>query len=319
MPHNYSLSSAASPHVAIIGAGAMGLLHAALLSTAGCRVSVVARRQAAREVINAQGISVEDGRKSRVYKNIAAVPSLAEAPNADLIMLMVKGQDTGAAMAAAAAHIGPEASVFTMQNGMGNAAVIAKYVPKEQIFGGICYTGITFLGDGQVRVAGRGITYLGERSGKLSPRVLALARIFEQAGITASVSDNIVGRIWDKVLVNAGINALAALTCLKNGELAASPEARELMSGIVAEGVEVAARLGVTLEEKDPVAHTLEVARNTGNNIASMLQDVMQGKKTEIENINGMLLARGREVGLELPLNKLITTLLRLLESSYLK
>lgn len=122
--------------------------------------------------------------------------------------------------------------------------------------------------------------------------------------------------IWSKVLVNAGINPLAALTRLKNGELAAQPESRRLMSILVAEGAELAEHLGITLEDSDPVAHTLGVALNTGSNTASMLQDILNGRKTEIESINGMLVQKGHEIGLSLPLNRAITLLVRLLEKS---
>lgn len=319
MPHNYTLSTTDTPKVAIIGAGTMGLFFAASLRRAGCDVSVVARRREAIDTINGRGITVEEGERSDKFRDISAFAGLADAPAPDLVLVLVKGPDTGEAMAAAAPHIGPGCSVLTIQNGLGNVAVISEYVPRESILGAVCYNGLTFVADGHVRVAGRGITYLGEIFGKNSPRVLALARIFERAGIRSSVVENVIGIAWDKLLVNVGLNALAALTRVKNGELADNPEARALMGVLVAEGAELAERLGITLEEKDPVAHCLEVARNTGDNIASMLQDVLQGKKTEIDSINGMLLLKGREIGLELPMNKTITLLVRLLERSYLK
>lgn len=319
MPEAYTLPGAAEPRVTIIGAGAMGLLHGAYLSRGGCRVTLVARRPEVAELINAQGIRVEDAQGEQNFKGMAAVSRIEDAPEPDLVLLLVKGPDTAGAMAGAARHIPAGASVLTLQNGLGNIEAIAAEVPEEQILAGVSYTGGTLLGPGHVRMGGLGQTHIGELGGKMTPRLLALAQIFERSGLPAVISENIQGLIWTKVLVNAGINPLAALTRLKNGDLVAMPESRVLMSILVAEGAHLAGRLGISLSEPDPVAHTLEVAHRTGNNLASMLQDIMQNKKTEIESINGKLVEKGSELGLTLPLNHTVTLLIRLLEHSISK
>lgn len=318
MSQSYTLAASANPNISIIGAGAMGLLYAAFLSTTSCNVTVVARRKDAIGAIEKDGIFVEDDGQVNNYTGIRAVNHLEIAPVPDLVIVAVKGPDTAQAMAAYASCIPKNATVLTLQNGLGNIETIARHVSLEQILAGVSYTGATLLGAGKVRVCGHGRTYFGELSGRKTPRLLALAQIFERSGITAGISDNIQGLIWTKVLVNVGINPLAALTQLKNGELAALPEGQALMSVLVAEGAELAERLGIALDEPDPVAHTLRVARTTGDNRASMLQDILNGKKTEIESINGMLVSKGWEIGLDLPLNRAITLLIRLLESSRL-
>lgn len=319
MAGRYSISLNASPHIVIIGAGAMGLLHAAHLVLGGCSVSIVARRSEVIEAINTHGIGLEAKGKLKHFGGARAVKHIKDAPTPDLVLLCVKGPDSSAAMAEAAPHIPKTASVLTLQNGLGNIEAIAAHVPKHQIVAGASYTGVTLLGPELVRLGGYGPTLLGELSGKVTPRLLALAQIFERSGLRGQISENIQGVIWSKVLVNAGINPIAALTRLKNGELAADPESCALMSVLVSEGASLAERLGIKLAEPDPVAHTLSVAYATGDNMASMLQDIMQGRKTEIDSINGMLVQKGCEVGLVLPLNRTVTHLVHLLEKASLK
>lgn len=309
----YSLSANPVPEVVIIGAGATGLLYGAFLSKSGCRVTMLARRQDSAEAVARGGIDLEDDGNTYNYQGIAAVTDLKDAPTPDLLIVCVKGPDTSGAVAVAAQYITPETSLLTLQNGIGNVDAIAEYIPREQIMAGVSYAGSTLLGPNRVRLAGRGPIHLGELHGGLSPRLLALAQIFERSGLKAAISDNIRGLVWTKLLVNAGINPLAALTRLKNGELASLPEGRALMSELVAEGALLAEKLGIRLDVPDPVAHTLSVARATGENAASMLQDILLGRKTEIESINGMLVKKAFELDLDLPLNRTVTMLLRLL------
>jgi 2-dehydropantoate 2-reductase len=295
----------------------MGLLFGALLTRGGCKVTLVARRPEAAESVKTGGISFEEHGLTRNYGGVGAVTHIKDAPLPDLVILSVKGPDTGAVIAGAAPHIPASASVLTLQNGLGNIEAITEHIPVERVLAGVSYTGATLLGPAWVRLGGYGEILLGELSGELSPRLLALVRIFERSGLEARPSENIQGAIWSKVLVNAGINPIAALTRLKNGELAARPESRALMALLISEGASLAGRLGIKLAEADPVAHAIRVASATGSNAASMLQDVMRGNKTEIESLNGMLARKAREVGFDLPLNNAVTLLLRLLEKSF--
>lgn len=316
MPNSFSLVTSKVPNVAIIGAGTMGCLYAASLSQTGCKVTLVARRAETAKVINSESVIIEEDGFLSPYPGINAVTSMEQAPKPDLVIVCVKGPDTGSAIASAAGAIPASATVLTLQNGLGNVDAIAEYIPEEQIVVGVSYTGATLLSPGVVRICGRGAAVLGELDGKLSPRLLALVQIFERAGLQPRMSENIKGVAWSKVLVSSGINPIAALTRLKNGELAAHPESVRLMSILVGEGIELSEHLGIALEDSDPVARTLEVALNTGSNTASMLQDILNGRKTEIESINGMLVGKGHEVGLRMPLNRAITLLVRLLEKS---
>lgn len=312
----YSLAASQKPHVAVIGAGAMGLLYGAFLSTGDCRVTMLARRAEVATAITRRGIDVEEHGKVKNYGGISAVTDLRAVPPPDLLIVCVKGPDTAAALQRVGRCIPPEACVLTLQNGLGHMETIAEYVPEGQILAGVSYLGSTLLGSNLIRIGGRGMIQLGEPNGTLSPRLLAIAQLFERSGLKAGMSDNIQGLIWTKALVNAAINPVAALTRLKNGELAELPESRALISVLAAEVAALAEKLGIKLDTEDPVGHTINVARATGANTASMLQDILQGKKTEIENISGVLIKKAQDIGFDLPMNRSVSMLVRLLERS---
>jgi len=141
-----------------------------------------------------------------------------------------------------------------------------------------------------------------------------IAETFNDAGLQTRVSGDVRSDIWGKVLVNLGINALTALTGLRNGQLLDVPELRRLMRLAVEEGMRVAEADGVDLGPLDHVAHVYEVAEATGVNRSSMLQDVDRGRRTEIDALNGAVVGLGEKLGVETPVNRAFTALVKGLE-----
>jgi 2-dehydropantoate 2-reductase len=144
----------------------------------------------------------------------------------------------------------------------------------------------------------------------------ALAELFNACGLPAELSHDLDALIWSKLLVNVGINALTALLRVPNGVLAEAAEARALMAQAVAEAVAVARARGTALAEADPLEHVLAVARATGANRSSMLQDVLRGSPTEIAAINGAVVREGRRLGVPTPVNSLLTSLVQALDAT---
>jgi 2-dehydropantoate 2-reductase len=120
--------------------------------------------------------------------------------------------------------------------------------------------------------------------------------------------------IWGKLIVNVGINALTGITGLKNGELADHEETRQVLALAVEEAVKVAEAAGVSLPYDNPVEKVLGIAVATAQNRSSMLQDLSGGRKTEIEAINGALVREGERLGVDTPVNKVLTLLVKTLE-----
>jgi len=220
-------------------------------------------------------------------------------------------------MKGAAALLGPETVVLTLQNGLGNVEKLNETAGKERVMAGITGHGCTLLGPGKIRHAGQGDTILGEQGGQVSDRLKNVGTMLEKAGFSVKLSENVIGLIWGKLFVNVGINALTAVTGLKNGRLVELPETDELLELAVREAVEVARIAGIRIETENPVEHTRKVARLTAANRSSMLQDVTNHRQTEIDVINGAIVDEGKKLGVPTPVNLALTNLVRVRQKTY--
>ncbi len=311
-------AGALPPKVSVLGAGALGSIYGAYLSEGGCEVTLIVRRAEEAQAINSGGLCLRRADGCKTYTRARAVFHISETPAPDLLLFLVKGPDTAEAAAGAAPYIPAGCTLLTLQNGLGNVEKISEFIPAHQIIAGVSYTGGTRIKPGEVMLGGVGPTIIGEMDSKMTPRLRRVAELIGGSGLPVQISENIQGHIWTKAIVNAAINPLAALTRLSNGRLAACEESRRLMRQLAEEGAQVASMLGIRLETDDPAAYALAVAENTGSNSASMLQDILNSRATEIESINGAIATMARKGGLETPLNRAITDMIRLLEKSSL-
>lgn len=314
---NASLSS--PMHVAVLGAGALGSFYGALLCRAGCRVTLISTRTEHVRVVREHGLTLESSGGETLVQGLGAVENPLQVEGAvDLLLVCVKSTVTKTAIAGAAGLVGPNTMVLTLQNGLGNVEALAEVLPSGAVLAGVSYCGATFLGPGRIREAGRGETVLGELDGAQSPRLFALTGLLEEAGLKVRISNNVTGLLWTKLMANVGINALAALTGLRNGQLLEQRETVSLMERAVAEAEAVAVAKGIELETGDPRAYVRSVAEATAGNFASMVQDVMAGRPTEVGSINGAIVEQGRLLGVACPVNAMLTDLMRAKERGYL-
>jgi len=230
----------------------------------------------------------------------------------DLLVVVVKAYATADALrwAVGAGAVGPDTVALTLQNGLGNAEVLAAALGPERVLAGTTAQGATLLAPGQVRHGGEGPTHIAPwvPGGPAAARADAVAALFTQAGLPTSVAPDPRPLLWAKLCVNCGINALTAILRVPNGGLLERPEARRLMELAAAEAGAVAAAEGVVLPA-DPVERTVAVARATGANRSSMLQDVERGRRTEVDAINGAVANRGRTAGVPTPVNAVLADL----------
>jgi 2-dehydropantoate 2-reductase len=298
--------------VAIVGAGAMGGVIGFYLAAVADVVLVDpwAEHVAA---INAEGLSCEHDGAARA-RPVRAVSDPALAGPCDAAIVLVKARQTPWAAAACRALLAPGAVAYTLQNGVGNREALAAELGDDRVGQGVTALGGTLLGPGRVRHAGMGATTLGAAPDR--GRAAALAALLAAAGLPAEVSDDVEALLWGKLVVNVGINALTALLRVPNGALAESAAALELMAAAVAEAAAVAAARGVRLPYADPVAHVEAVARATGANRSSMLQDVLRGAATEVAAINGALVREGERLGVPTPLNAALAALVEALDAT---
>ena len=301
-------------HFLIVGPGAMGCLFAARLKMAGYRVTLldyIAERAA---WINRQGIMVQG--VSGEYT--ARVPVVTGPPSdpPDLALICVKAYKTREAGLEIKDGIGPETAVVTLQNGLGNLETLEEIFGRERVLGGVTSEGATLLSQGKIRHAGHGDTIVGPGSASDGPSGI-LFTAFNRAGFKTRVVEDVHDLIWGKLIINVGINALTAVLRVKNGRLPELPGIRRIMEGAVREAVAVSEAKNIHLPYPDPIGRVTEVCRATADNIASMLQDVLKGKMTEIEAINGAIVREGKALGIPTPINQTLTSLVQGIQETY--
>jgi 2-dehydropantoate 2-reductase len=298
--------------IAIIGAGALGSLFGGLLAKSGEEVWLfdpIAEEHIAR--INAYGLIIE-GEDQQERIEVKGTTKIEEIGKADLAALFTKASHTEKALKGALPAVGDSTSILSLQNGLGIVEIMEEYVSQAQMLRGVTSQGSTYLSPGRIRHAGRGPTRIGQVSQKADrTRLEETARVFNTAGLETHVETDIKGLVWGKLLVNVGINALTAIYNVPNGELVRDSNLRLIMHGVVREAVEVAHAVGLDFDSEETIRRVEEVCRNTARNISSMLQDVRRGGSTEIDYINGAIVRQGQRLGVETPLNRLLTGLIK--------
>jgi 2-dehydropantoate 2-reductase len=219
-------------------------------------------------------------------------------PKADLVLLLVKSYQTMAAVSIVRELMVPGALALTLQNGLGNLELLQTEVGEARASAGVTSEGANIVRPGVVRHAGRGITYLA------GDRMAETAALFREAGFETHVKESVAGLVWGKLAINAGINPLTALLRQPNGFLAENPAARELMQRAAREVATIApAYIGDEFPYADAGAAALQVAMATSANMSSMLQDVLNGRPTEIDAITGAVVRLAMECGVPAPTN----------------
>jgi len=301
--------------VTVIGAGAMGGLFGSLLQDAGRDVWLVDIWPEHVREIQEKGLGTESaGRVRRIKLNITT--DYREVRPADLIIIFTKHPQTADAARAAKEILAPEGLILTLQNGLGNPEIIAREIAEDRIVAGNTLYGSTLLGPGSILHSSRALTHIGPWSGASLARVEEVADFFRRSGLRIEVVEDINTLRWNKLIINVGINAIAALTGIKNGELLDLEITKEISRAAQEEAIRVAELKGYRIRA-DAVEFTFEIAKQAAMTRASMGQDAAARRQTEIMAINGAVVTMARELGLEVPVNKTLTGLVRTLESHY--
>ncbi len=299
----------------IMGAGAMGGLFGGLLAISKEDVWLVDIREDHIQALVSAGLTIEEEGKKQMIP-VHATKEAASIEKADLIIFFVKAYHTEKAVSDALVLQKEDTVFLTLQNGLGNEEAICKQVDPRKVILGVTNHGATFIGPGRIRHAGWGKTHIGELDGKVTARVTQLAQVFTQAGIETEVSTNIHQLLWNKLFVNVGLNAVAALTGLKNGQVLDHPETLRLLEALVSEAVTVARKKGVPIEG-DPLGKIKAVLEITRENRCSMGQDFDNRRKTEIDAINGAVVREAERLGISVPCNQMITDLVKVIEKNF--
>ena len=301
--------------IAIIGSGAMGSLYGGYLSKGDNEVYLVDIWEEHINRINDKGLIIVEDNIELMTKPRGITDSKGIGP-VDLVIVFVKSIHTKNAIENNLSIIGPQTMVLSLQNGYGNNDDISQYVQKSNIILGTTSHGATMLEPGKIKHAGKGKTYIGKLTRDKDENLIKIRELLNEAGFETVISDNVMELIWSKLLVNVGINALTAILEIKNGQLLEWEEGKELLVLAVSEGVRVANGLGLDFDKEEVVSHVMDVARATRENKSSMLQDILNKRKTEIEKINGAIVKEGEKIGLETPVNRVLVDMIKIKEKA---
>ncbi len=292
--------------VAVLGAGAVGCFYGGMLARAGHAVTLIGRPQHV-QVFQAQGLRMQTLAFDETVQ-VAASTDASAVAGADVVLFAVKSTDTETAGEQMRPHLAPGALVLCLQNGVDNAERLRGVLPGVDVAAAVVYVATEMAGPGHLRHHGRGELVI-----EPSPRSADLARALVTAGVPTEISDNVRGALWAKLILNCAYNALSAVGRIAYGELVQRPGVRDVMRDVVAECRAVAAADGVTLPG-DVDAAVRRIAETMPSQFSSTAQDLMRGKPSEIDFLNGFVVRRGEALGVPTPANRVLWALVKLVE-----
>ena len=295
--------------IAVVGAGAMGSVYAGLLASAGNDVWAVDVDAAHIEAIRAGGLRVEGASGDRTAR-IGATTDAADVVEAELVVVATKAFDAEAAARSALPLVGEGTTVLTIQNGLGAADVVAEVVGAERLMVGVAGGfGASLVGPGHAHHHGLELVRVGERAGPATERTERIAEVWRAAGFTVKTYDDVERLLWEKLICNACYAGVGGLLELTIGGVIDNPEAWSVARRCAQEALDVGRTCGVALEIDDCAAYVRDYGVPIADARPSLLLDLLAGKPTEVEWINGSVVRRGAALGVPAPANELITTL----------
>jgi len=314
-----------------IGAGAIGSLfggYIANIKKKNIEVTLFCSHDHA-VAIKRHGLKIKTEDKVIRLQNLNVfdrnMENFVEKFNFDYLFLTTKTYDTKQAINQYKEVINNCRYIVILQNGLGNEELLLSDVTKEKIFRIVTSHGAILDHPGQVTHTGKGFTFIGipylssvRRNQSLYEDIQislnSLNILLNLAGFNSQIEMNIVIKVWEKAIVNIGINAIGALTRLNNGKIIESEGLCKLMEKTVIEAVDVGKAMRISLSKDKCIELTNTVANQTYNNKNSMLQDILNGKKTEIDNLNGKIVDLAHNFKISVYINEILTKLIKGLE-----
>ena len=301
--------------ICIIGCGAVGSLFAAHLARAG-KVEVFAYdvSQPHVDAINARGLRLSGAAEFTARLRASSDPK--ELPRCDYGIVATKATHTKVAIAQTAHLFDERSAVCSVQNGVGNEELIAERV--KYVIRGTTFPAGHIVEPGHVGYDIKGDTWIGPFEPTKTPMTMVneLAALLTGSGMNTVALADARGAQWAKLIFNAGTNPVGALTGLHHGAASFFPPTGELFSALIDEGLAVAKALGIELHN-DPKQMVMKAANAPGKHKASMLQDILAHRQTEVDFMNGAIVEWGKKLGVPTPLNLAVWQLIKGLEHSW--
>ena len=294
--------------IAVMGAGAVGCYYGGMLARAGHDVTLIGRPNHV-DAIQRDGLLLDtQSFKEQVRLQASTEPSAVA--GATLVLFCVKSTDTESAAAAIRPHLLPGALVLSLQNGVDNAVRLQAALPAQEVAASVVYVATEMPGPGHVKHNGRGELVIAASTTTADAAALLVA-----AGVPTDISTNVEGALWAKLILNCAYNALSAITQQPYGQLVQGEGVQDVIRDLVNECLAVAQADGITVPG-DVWQAVERIAQTMPQQLSSTAQDLARGKRSEIDHLNGYVLRRGEVLGIATPVNRVMHTLVKLLEES---
>lgn len=299
--------------IAVVGAGAVGGYFGGMLARAGAPVVFIGRKSFV-DAVNQNGLFLDTVQfQERV--RIEASTETSSLRGADIVLFCVKSIDNAETSRQVAEFLAPGALLVSMQNGVDNAERIRAASGLTALPAAV-YVAASIPQPGTVKHVGRGDLVLGPKT----PHTERVAEVFNRAGVPCKISENLASELWTKLVWNCALNAVSALGKATYGEIIASEDAKKVVEGIVFEVLAVAKAAGIPLpvfaDPQAAITGAYQIAAQMAATRSSTAQDMMRGKKTEIDSLNGFIVRKGTQLGVPTPINHTLFALVKLAEST---
>ncbi|MCB1745775.1 MAG: 2-dehydropantoate 2-reductase [Gammaproteobacteria bacterium] len=303
--------------IAIVGIGAMGSVYAGLLARGGHEVWGIDTWAEHVAAIERDGLRVEGASGDARYP-VHATTDAANVGACDLVVVATKAADVAAAARAAAALLGPDTPVLTIQNGLGAVERLAAVVPRERILVGVAGGfGAALRGPGHAFHNGMELLRLGEADGGGSARLEAVAAAWRDGGFNVRCYDDINQLVWEKFICNVTFSGTCTVLGMTVGEVMTNDHAWQVALGCGLEAHAAGVAKGIAFSFDDAAAYIADFGARIPGAQPSMLLDHLARRRSEIDAINGMVPVVAAEVGTAAPLNSAIAALVRAREAGF--
>jgi 2-dehydropantoate 2-reductase len=287
----------------------MGSVYAGLFAAAGHETWAIDTNAEQIDAIRAGGLRVEGVSGDRVVR-IGATTDPSEVGEVELVVIATKAMHSEPAAISAQPLIGADTTVLTIQNGLGAADLVAGVVGDDRLMIGVAGGfGASIVSPGHVHHHGMELVRLGERRGSVTERTERIADAWRQAGFTVKTFDDIEQLIWEKLICNVTYSGVCGVLELTVGEVIDNPHAWSIAACCAKEAFDVALASGISLEFDDCERYVRDFGRAIPGARPSLLLDLLAGRRSEVEWINGAIVRRGPAAGVPTPANDLITRL----------
>jgi len=291
--------------IAILGAGSLGQLWAGYLPVGNV---VFIPRHGSPTGKHAEALTYRLQQSDGAISTVSVPWLSAGSAPPSLLLATTKAGDTLAALEDQIPNLPPETPIVLFQNGMGSQQAVARRWPHRPILAASTTEGANRPEPGQTVHAGRGQTWVGALTDSGGQHLQSVVEALGSSGLTVQGERDIQQKLWDKLVINAGINAFTAILDCPNGDILSSRLYLEHIDGLCDEIAAVLRAEGRNAPEPAILRQRIEaVARSTAGNTSSMRGDVQRGRTTEIDVINGYICERGQAFGIPVPVNRMLT------------